>query len=63
MEKHESNTWALAEWRTPLPQVARMHYPELEQHPQHELASRQARGYGGMLSFELDNRILTLLTR
>ena len=30
-----------------------MNYPGLEDHPQHELAARQMKGYGGMLSFEL----------
>ena len=30
-----------------------MHYPGLPSHPQHELAKRQMRGFGGMLAFEL----------
>ena len=33
--------------------VARVHYPGLPSHPQHELARRQMRGFGGILSFEL----------
>src|SRR6202030_4608104 len=33
--------------------VARVHYPGLPSHPQHELAARQMHGFGGMLSFEL----------
>lgn len=35
------------------PAVARVHYPGLEAHPQHGLAARQMRGFGGTLSFEL----------
>jgi cystathionine beta-lyase/cystathionine gamma-synthase len=33
--------------------IARVHYPGLEDHPDHETATRQMSGYGGMLSFEL----------
>ena len=33
--------------------VARVYYPGLASHPQHELAARQMRGFGGMLSFDL----------
>jgi cystathionine beta-lyase/cystathionine gamma-synthase len=33
--------------------VARIHYPGLAAHPQHELASRQASGYGGIISLDL----------
>ena len=35
------------------PAVERVFYPGLEPHPQHELARRQMRGFGGMLSFSL----------
>lgn len=35
------------------PEVERVHYPGLESHPQHELARRQMRGFGGIVSFEL----------
>lgn len=53
MEKHESNARILAEWLTTLPQVKKVNYPGLPDHPQHELAKRQQRGFGGMISFEL----------
>jgi len=33
--------------------VARVHYTGLTSHPQHDLASRQQRGFGGVLAFEL----------
>ncbi len=36
------------------PEVARVFYPGLESHPGHQIARRQMRGFGGMLSFELE---------
>jgi cystathionine beta-lyase/cystathionine gamma-synthase len=53
MDKHESNARALAEWLTTLPQIKKVNYPGLPDHPQHELAKRQQRGFGGMISFEV----------
>ena len=53
MERHCSNAHALAPWLEQQPQVARVHYPGLESHPQHALARRQMRGFGGMISMEL----------
>jgi cystathionine gamma-lyase len=47
MERHCSNAMALAHWLAQQPKVARVHYPGLESHPQHALAKRQMRGYGG----------------
>lgn len=54
MERHCANAQALAEWLERHPAVARVNYPGLPTHPDHELAKRQMRGgFGGMLSFEL----------
>jgi cystathionine gamma-lyase len=53
MERHCSNGLALAQWLTQQPQVARVHYPGLESHPQHALAKKQMRGFGGMISLDL----------
>ncbi|ACY19171.1 cystathionine gamma-synthase [Haliangium ochraceum] len=53
MERHERNARALAEWLVGHEQVERVIYPGLESHPQHELAKRQQRGFGGMISFDL----------
>ena len=54
MERHCHNAQALAEWLERHPAVARVNYPGLPTHPDHELAKRQMRsGFGGMLSFEL----------
>ncbi|KPA90184.1 cystathionine gamma-synthase [Pseudomonas asplenii] len=53
MERHCSNALELATWLERQPQVARVHYPGLPSHPQHELARRQMRGFGGMISVDL----------
>ncbi|SFR31833.1 trans-sulfuration enzyme family protein [Halogeometricum limi] len=54
MDKHASNAQAVAEFLEADSRVSAVHYPGLESHPQHELATRQMSGYGGVLSVELD---------
>ncbi|MDR5673048.1 PLP-dependent aspartate aminotransferase family protein [Halalkaliarchaeum sp. AArc-GB] len=54
MRQHEENALALAEYLEAHDRVQEVYYPGLESHPQHELASRQMDGYGGVLSFELE---------
>jgi cystathionine beta-lyase/cystathionine gamma-synthase len=63
MERHNANTQVLAEYLASHPKVARVHYPGLPTHPQHELARRQMRGFGGLIAFELGSleRARTLL--
>jgi methionine-gamma-lyase len=53
MVRHCDNAMAVARHLEKHPKVARVHYPGLEHHPQHELARRQMSGYGGIVSFEL----------
>lgn len=53
MRQHEENALALAALLEGHPAVARVHYPGLPSHPDHELATRQQSGFGGMLSFEM----------
>jgi methionine-gamma-lyase len=53
MERHNQNALAIAQALESHHAVARVLYPGLASHPQHELAARQMSGYGGMLSFEL----------
>jgi cystathionine gamma-lyase len=55
MERHCSNALDLAQWLEQQPQVKRVYYPGLESHPQHELAKRQMRGFGGMISVDLNS--------
>ncbi len=53
MERHSANGMAIAEWLTEHPKVKSVNYPGLATHPQHAIARRQMRSFGGMLSFEL----------
>jgi len=50
MERHCTNALAVAEWLERQPQVERVIYPGLPSHPQHELARRQMRAGGGMVT-------------
>ncbi len=53
MMQHNANGLALARFLEAHPKVSRVYYPGLTSHPQHELAVRQMRGFGGMLAFDL----------
>jgi len=53
MRQHDSNGRTIADWLTRHPRVQRVYYPGLTDHPQHQLAARQMRGFGGMVSVEL----------
>ena len=53
MERHSVNGQVIAEWLTLHPKVKHVNYPGLRSHPQHDLAKRQMKSFGGMLSFEL----------
>jgi cystathionine beta-lyase/cystathionine gamma-synthase len=51
VRQQNSNAMALAEVLSRHRKVAEVHYPGLKDHPQHQLAKRQMKGFGGMLSF------------
>jgi cystathionine beta-lyase/cystathionine gamma-synthase len=53
MEEHNRNALAVARWLSQQPAIERVLHPGLESHPQHALALRQMRGYGGTFSFRL----------
>lgn len=53
MVRHCENAQALAEWLREHDSVVAVHYPGLQDHPEHSLAARQMSGFGGMVSFEL----------
>jgi cystathionine beta-lyase/cystathionine gamma-synthase len=53
MREHERNAAAIAQFLTTRPEIAKVYYPGLPDHPGHELARRQMRGFGGMLAIEL----------
>ena len=53
MRQHEENAIAVANYLRGLPSVKRVFYPGLESHPGHEIARRQMKGFGGVVSFEI----------
>ena len=53
MRAHGENAQRIAELLTRHPAVARVYYPGLASHPGHDIAQRQQRGFGAMVSFEL----------
>jgi cystathionine beta-lyase/cystathionine gamma-synthase len=53
MAQHNVNGVAIAEFLASHPAVKHVFYPGLSSHPQHELARRQMRGFGGMVSFDV----------
>ncbi|MDD4914467.1 MAG: O-succinylhomoserine sulfhydrylase [Methylococcales bacterium] len=53
MKAHCDNAFELAKWLELQPTVAKVHYPGLATHPQHELAKRQQSHFGAVVSFEL----------
>lgn len=54
MDAHSANALQIARWLEAQPGVARVHYPGLPSHPQYELAKRQQKTGGGIVSFELE---------
>ncbi len=55
MDRHCANAAAVASYLERHPKVARVLYPGLPSHPGHELAARQMRNFGGMVSFLLED--------
>ncbi|MCM3730836.1 bifunctional cystathionine gamma-lyase/homocysteine desulfhydrase [Fictibacillus nanhaiensis] len=53
MEAHESSTKKIIEFLKEHPSVEKIYYPGLEDHPQHDIAKKQSRGFGGMVSFDV----------
>jgi len=53
MERHDQNGRRIAGWLSEDPRVQRVYYPGLPSHPQHDLARRQMRGFGGMISLDV----------
>jgi cystathionine gamma-lyase len=54
MKAHCENAMAIARWLEGRTGIAKVYYPGLESHPQHDLARRQMRGFGGMISILVD---------
>jgi len=57
MARHAENAQKVAEYLEAHPKVARVAYPGLKSHPQHDIAAKQMDGFSGMISFELTGGI------
>ncbi|MFP9193423.1 cystathionine gamma-synthase [Natronosalvus vescus] len=57
MDRHCENARTIADWLNDHPDVERVYYPGLEDHPGHDVAASQMDDFGGMLSFELDGTL------
>ncbi len=53
VQQQNKNAQKIAEWLETHPEIAAVYYPGLTSHPDHKIAKKQMKGYGGMLSFEL----------
>ncbi|MFH1651916.1 MAG: PLP-dependent aspartate aminotransferase family protein [Chloroflexota bacterium] len=53
MRQHEANAIAVADFLTQQPTVKKVYYPGLKSHPGHDIARRQMKGFGGVVSFEV----------
>ncbi|MCX7752164.1 MAG: aminotransferase class I/II-fold pyridoxal phosphate-dependent enzyme [Blastocatellia bacterium] len=53
LERQNANAQRIAEFLETHPQIERVFYPGLPSHPQHDVARRQMRGFGGMVAFEV----------
>jgi cystathionine beta-lyase/cystathionine gamma-synthase len=62
MARHSESALTIARFLEGHPAVARVTYPGLESHPHHELARRQMRAFGGMLTFQLKRGLGAAIT-
>lgn len=56
IKQHEENGRAIAEYLSNHPKILKVNYPGLKTHPQYELAVRQQKGFGSMLSMDIGSR-------
>lgn len=65
IERQEQNAGRIARWLLTQPKVKKVYYPGLENHPGYDIMKRQARGFGSMISFELNSKedALSVLNR
>ena len=56
MEQAQKNAQALAKWLQRQPSVTEIYYPGLKNHPGYEIMKKQARGFGAMITFDIDTK-------
>lgn len=54
LDRQQENALKLANWLSSHPNITKVHYPGLPDHPNHELMKRHASGFGAMIAFEVD---------
>lgn len=54
LDRQQENAQRIAEWLAAHPRITRVYYPGLEDHPDHNLMKRDARGFSAMIAFEVD---------
>jgi cystathionine beta-lyase/cystathionine gamma-synthase len=59
MRQHDANGRRMAEWLSSHPRIRKVYYPGLPTHPQHQLAKCQMAGFGGMVSFDVEDNELS----
>jgi cystathionine gamma-lyase len=57
MERHCASALKIAQWLERHPKVRRVYYPGLASHPQHAIAKKQMRAFGGMISVDLEGTL------
>ena len=57
MKRHNENGQAIAEFLEAHPDIRRVYYPGLASHPHHDVAKRQMKGYGGVVTFEMKDDV------
>lgn len=60
MERAQKNAVSIVEWLSRQKAVTRVIYPGLPTHPGHEIMKRQARGFGAMITFQVESRAFAL---
>ena len=58
LDRHQENAQKIATWLASHPRITKVYYPGLSEHPDHDLMKRNARGFGAMIAFEVDNHAL-----
>lgn len=60
VRRHNESAQQIAAWLEQRPEIRRVWYPGLESHPEHDVATRQMKGFGGVVSFEVDAPLDTI---
>lgn len=58
LDRQQENALKIARWLANHPCISKVHYPGLEEHPNHQLMKQQSGGFGAMIAFEVDNHTL-----